>query len=279
VRIKTYILIIVFGFIQSDLVSQEDLNLDDMNLYGDVKSITETWTAVDSNYDDCWSNDENNLKKYLFDEKGGLIEFYTSEPDIIYKDVIYKYEYDKNGQIIYKTAQNTESDTILYTYKYFYNEDGNLTEETIKKEATNKVDTFDSYKYDSKGNVTEIIYAHTSDYRNNEVMYRSKVTYEYNENRNKSFIYMYDFQAEMYHDSSRYYYDDNLRLVREEILNGQDKIEYVVNYDYDKFGNLTKYDGGLLSSYKYDEKNNWIEKVTLAKGYKGTTKRVIEYYK
>ena len=198
-------------------------------------------------------------RKFVYNRRGKL----SQREDICtdgscYEKEIYKYIdnktyvyfYDFDGKLIYYTQESRLKNTRTVTY---YSSDGNIFSkrqfEFDKKERIIRY-SFDShesiYKYDDKGNLVEEFFPNDN----------RKTTYKYDD---KGYLSEHAWQN----------YD----------------ADYKITYIYCESGllmeenhckNETLYN---RTTYKYDTKDNWIEKIEYeSDNFITVTKRKIEYY-
>ena len=230
------------------------------------KKVISTTYNVD--YIDGVMNEKRTFQSIIyFDAKGNKTRLVSIKPDRT-KRGEYQYKYDKYGNQI--SYQSMSSDSIIgLSIKYHYNEHNQI----VKKEWIGKKDTtVTNYVYDKKLRTVDIIRKD----RQGEITEITKETYDKNLYRIGQKVF--NPKGEM---TSEYYYgyDSNNNMNYKKIYSARKKSSDITEYIYNKQNDLvmvrfTKIkDGNTLVGetigrrvYKYDERNNRIEKKSINKG-------------
>lgn len=253
--------------------NENNNDLDNFNLEGNIKEIIETNFNVKEYFGDIEKtdilstsikkfdeegycvkyeykgDDLNWIHKYKFDEDGNKIEtkFYT-DGELKSKD---KYKYDEDRNCIERKSYNPDGE-LVSKIKFKNDDDGNCIEQKSYN-PDGELDSKSKAKYDEDGNKIEAIH-----YTDDEL--KSKEKYKYDEDGNP-------IKIEWDYSTSTYKY----------------------KYKYDEDGNkieMTNYiDGELISKHKYkydeyDKENNWIIMIEYDESDTplSITEREIDYY-
>ena len=220
--------------------------------YNDAGKITDSkWYEVPGygGYTECYRAGF----KYIYDEKDNLIEVrkYYIESGDPWERTIHKYNNDGSiAETIHKDYFYNYQTTTTYIYKY--NEKGDIIEENqVSTSNMSEATTNSRRKYDNKGNLIEYV-----------VWYENSKYYPLINEHNPVIKDVFE-------------YDDTGKRIREDVKYNDkgDIIEGLRHWYGDYYKN--KYE------YKYDEKGNWIERITYEKDTRTPiilTERIIEYY-
>mgnify|MGYP001219655129 CR=1 FL=1 len=354
------ILLLIFGIIIISCSSKVDRSkhLQDLNIYGNVKSITENSYEAFENKNKI----EKGAKIYgwkrnpftiYFNDKGYKIKEIETRSDGI-TIIQSTFKYNSKDSLIEEISFNSSDNPVYYT-KWEYNSFGQKTTETrmnkeyrilsqkkwnydkkniLIEEKYFGVNDYSTIEYDSEGNEIEVIKHHPISlksikllkYDKNERVIEEKTTDESNsswkvkfsyENNNKpkeetmynsndimtlkwSFKhhkneqvsektgYKISKEGKTIHISSVIHYSEKGREIddvyydSEGTITSQDSKKYNDNRDlienllYTSDNTMT---GTLRYTYKYDNKNNWIERIEYWNEYPNTiTERKIDYY-
>ena len=309
-RIISYIIVLFFVFIIINVNCKKykykipnRLHLSELKLNGNVKSLKNSIFYIES----CSTEVKisKNLESYpmednLFDmslyiqfnKEGNLQKKWGYDENEKIKDsTIYSYEnnyiqmyfYDKNGKLKHTDKQ-----------KYKYNPKGEL----IEKVDYNRTMTYEKgkliqikfpdyivkYKYDDKGNLIK-----STTYDNDNKIIQKPIENNYHNN----YTYSYHIDTIKYIAKK----DDKNNIIE---LNSYDKNNNLLQerkykYTYDYNDNLIEFkniENGkkithIKHHFEYDEKQNWIERLTCVFAENGypkykknayITKRIINYY-
>ena len=264
---KTAVLTIacLFLFSCSNTTLKKRNDLTDMGLKGKVKTLKETFKALD--YGVAINKGDSFFYSSTFNEKGNMIEqdHYNSYGRLDSKD-IYKYD-EKGNKIGFVEEGGYDNLRVIASYKY--DEKGNMIKVDID-DLIRKINKIVDYKYDQKGNKVEehrvdlagFAYNYNLPDRN---LINEKVTYEYDEKGN----------------------------VIEEDIEDLESETIKITYKYDKRGTVIEvkhyFPGGpldFITTYKYEfnKKGNWIKRTEFVTKDGKTvvpqmiTEREIEYY-
>jgi len=180
-------------------------SLTEQNLYGKVKSLTETTYPVDGS--------------------GKIIDSTFIEKTF--------YKYNSKGNKIEEIHYHPDSTPELITFKY------NLKGKKIEKrwrDAHHEIDHLATFRYDKKGNKIEKRWSET----NGSLI--KKETYLYDENGNKTTEEIISIEDSM-SERRTFKFDDRHNLIEEFRYNSDDSIPHRYTYKYlefDKAGNWLK---------------------------------------
>ncbi|MFA5557000.1 MAG: hypothetical protein WCY06_00040 [Flavobacteriaceae bacterium] len=250
---------------------------DNLDIISSIKHIVYNEIGNETENRDYDSNG-NTLKRRTFnyDEKGKRISQSVYNP----KGLEYKesYKYDEKGNQIEWSWYNSDG-KLKSKYPCKYDEKGNLIEQS-RYNSYGELKWKHTYKYDEKGNEIE------------ESRYDSdgeldlKYTSKYDEKGNKIEESKYNPDGELVSKTTSKY-DKKGNKIEWSIYNSDGELVSKHTYEYDEKGNLTaEYNESLLFGthsksylYKYDKKNNWIEKIWFEDNIpKQITERKIVYY-
>ena len=237
------------------------------------KIVSYTCNAAD--FSDCKKYDYTKINKYIYDERGNILQETIScgygNP------AIHKYTYNKNNKVIMSSKKSCASTSNPYIQKYEYDSNGNKTAEYVCTDETlSNCKQVAEFKYDKNNNI--ILDRH--DCRNNMKTCLFEFKYEYitmaNGNKYKKIFTKSGKTGELYcMDQDEY--DGRGNLLRENINcpeNTERGVAVPYRYEYDLNNNLTasyecKYDkktdryeqfcSQLLQRKKYDNYGNLIE--------------------
>lgn len=288
------ILTICFSKITFSQEIEIPIHLDDYNLVGKVKSISEN--------------------SYIVDEKTGRKNSLRTGGDPYFYNRVwigFNYKFNSHGFIVEKEFVASKTSNMSLNYYY---EDGNILSHSTYGNGLFVRNT--NYKYYPSGLLKEV---YSSENSNNKVKSTStKYNYtkdglilEIQKEKNYKLIYRHKYN---YKDSLNYYlqtyyfsaYNGSEELTEKTIrqLNSKNKITYQkeiscysneesddfkeVRIKYNRNGDIIEYikydsDDGIsrkrLYKYTYDTHNNWIERITYINGYpKFIAKREYRYY-
>lgn len=213
---------------------------------------------------------------FKYDNQGNNIETYCYKADktLNYKEI---HLYNENGNEI--ESSSYESDGNLSTKRVCkYDKNGNIIESSSYK-SDGDLSSKLIFKNDEKGNKIEL------DSYSSDGSLNYKFVYEYDYKGNRIRWESYDSDNELYSKTSYSYYLNGNKA--DELYNSGDSrygffIKYS-RYKYDDNNNLIEYSDTdkNVETYSYDNKGNWIEKIT----YKGEakipsiiTEQIVEYY-
>jgi len=252
-----FISIIGLTLLCSCVRESKKTDLDFYNLNGKVKSLKENNYKAEEKFGEIvkGEKEESFTPVTIFNKDGNLIEssMYNANGELEFKTI---YKYNEKGYINKEITYvaNGEFNTNNY---HVYNEKGFL----IEKNNFNAKDSLVSksnYRYDEKGNNIEINY-----YKLEEIDY--KIKFEYN--------------AKGQIIESNYYDSDGSIIGKIKYLYNNKGNEEEVASTF--FYTWTEEDKTKeLFKYKYDEKGNWIERITFDEDNipLKITERIIEYF-
>lgn len=272
-KIITLLILFTLFSCQSQQINYSDLVRD--NLKGEIKTLKETYyesEPITGLYQDEDGYDDYKITGYRKGKIKGTDEY-----------IVFKNSYNKNG--------------IITEYQNFYN--GQLSNKTVYV-FNKKGQKIDIENYDFKENKflkSQKYYSHEFTYKENEIINRTifletKKIYSLtktNYNENGKII---EWSTKYFNTNSEnrqtFAYDSSNHLIKiTNYLNGNlkntiilrnnkkgDKIEHKL---IDNQNNLSK---KFEYEYKYDNANNWIERITIFNEVPETiTEREIEYFK
>ena len=247
-----------------------------------------TITTYNQNKDivkyESFNNDESLsiTKSWVYDEHGNKIEFHWKNVGQA-ESSLYKYKYDENNKVIAEYLYEVSSDTVKLSVKTDYIYDQNNRNIKGTHYYSDTIIYTDSYrqKYDDKNRLTEdvLFYDEAMKYLN------FRHIYKYRGNT----IEATKFDQSGQTDKTTYTYDDNDNLIEMHTNNSNDKLaDYTGKFECDKYGNPTRFtkynEAGEITytstdSYKYDEHDNWTEKISYTNNVPGSLIiREITYY-
>lgn len=259
--------IIIFIFI-TNINNAQTVNI---NFNGKVKLVKEVEFALKVKFGEVVKDEIKSIQILKYDSNGNLIEKSINSLGFSF---LYKYKYNQNDNIIEETrfAVNNQDEKGLSTIIFNYDENQKI----ISKESLNEKII---YKYDSNGNQKEEDIISNGIFKYRTIFMHDNVGNLLERsvyNSEGQFIYKYEFK-----------YDKKRFIIEEKNFNSDFKLVSKNNYKYDSNGNLIKkntYLGGSVQSekkfiYKYDEYDNWIEKIEFESArQKKFTEREIQYY-
>jgi hypothetical protein len=333
--LTTFLLLFIFSSCKKETIKINDLQ--NLNLKGNVKSFKQTsYEAIDkfgnitkgkrsTMFVNC-ALDEYNIfntegkiieqNKYFSDGKLGSRHTFKYDINIMERtendfsrgdgDVaIYTYTYDDNKNVL-ESKINSEFGEVMHKYSYKYDGRGNL----LEKYDEGKL--WSNYKYDSKGNLIEIFsfdyagritnkfickyYDNGNNLEKEELSYSgdgviySQKTEKYDIN-GKISIYIQTYNG-ILDCKVKFRYDKKGNLaerfeyrLKQKNVSSEECLAFSEKFKYDSRNNLiekvTTYDDGSNSTekFKFDKNNNWIEKITFSSDIPTyIIERHIEYY-
>ncbi len=256
-----------------------NLELEQKNTYNSEGKITEDWKAYVTHYGDAYTQ----KTIFQYDEKGFLIKETFYRNDEIEK--VKAYVYDGRGNIISVTESKGETSQLIPMNKYslngnssekvFFEKDGSVSGKEIDQKNSDgklilhqivnsegKVNHSSEYTYNAKGTKT---YQKLNDVAGNMI---EETFYKINENEKVSVDST--FLNNQLIARSVYTYD--LGLLKQKSRYGRNnKLDYVINYEYDTKGRNTlevfNYNGEKLSTVQraYDANDNLVNETYLNK--------------
>jgi hypothetical protein len=159
--------------------------------------------------------------------------------DSLLKLTIFKYDYDKNDNLIFRERFDSLKNTRNFNY-YFYNDAGKVSK--VKNESM----LLSNFYYDNKGNLIELVHYH-------------------NNNRTDSLTIRYGYTSEN-------------KIFKEQFLNNAGNLTYWGELIYDRFGRKVEHytlkkNGKIIETKKYKYFNDsellveelWYKKKKLVK--------------
>lgn len=265
-------------------------------LNGKVKTLDVYYYEVKEKFGEFMKGDRKNWRqKYHIDKSGNLTKKETFDNDKLHSVTQYNYQsenlisykdFDKYGNVDNSTnleydddgnkikSNHYDAENVLKSFFVMsYDRFGNLIEEN-RFEPDGQLLWKDIYNYDSNGNMVE----HSSYNSNGDLKY--KYVYEYDSDGNETSLIKFNTNKEIEFKEAYSYINNN--LLKEMIkYNSEGKISYSNKYFYNDKNDVIKIESVLDDKfdYKYDEQNNWIEKVNILGDFPETiTERIIEYY-
>jgi hypothetical protein len=251
-KVSGFFTICMMISLSSVFVCGQNTDYNKWNLKGRVKSIRESsFSAKDID------------GKYMADS---LQYYYLNEFNIYGNKILdtkflpdgksdknYTYKYDKDNR---RTEENQygRDGKLIRTISYTYDSNGYLIEDN-SIEGNGKPGKKITYLYDEKGNVIE------DDSYNGEGKLQKKFTYKYDIKGNKTENYRYSADSIL---EKKVYctYDIQNNIIDESSYKSDDRP-------------IAKY----LYIYKYDNQNNWIEKIRISGGkVEEILKREVAYF-
>ena len=274
--------VMITAFILVGCNSNEENHLADMNLKGNIKSVKEIHFDGREKFGEFVKEDWKYTIEYIFNENGNLIErnsYYS--PENMIRDKI-KFLYNNNNEILEENKYDSDGN-LVSTEKYSYDNSGKKIRKTSIE--SNKITISEKYIYNNKGQLIEvqnvltdgsISYGEIFSYNNHDILSEKIEMYRNDDETTTNTINKYN---------------RNGQLV--EISFPGSKLT-AIKYIYDKNGEIIKQinhlDNGepngdtFLTKIKYDEKANWINKITIGnsewsvKADVRIEEREIEYY-
>jgi len=255
------------GFIKFEKTYESELNY----YYDSAKRLTKL-TEKYNNKDSPSVSYE-----YTYDQKDSLTKIIYKNDDFERRMEI---ERDKNNRGIKRT--DYVSDSIQMTFKVDYDESGNIIRENTYSRKSNPSKlisrTFNEQNLILTENITEFRSYDTLNYKN---------IYSYNDDL-KVIKIKNNFIDEMDYTEVVKKYDTDGNLIEEQWIPKGSSYFVVTTEKFDKYGNTLEFSRTpsddkasdvWISKYKFDEKENWIEKQKF-KNDKPVVfvKRKIEYY-
>ena len=298
------LLIIAIVSCKSKNIADEN-NLKDLDLFGQISRFSETTYRVSEKFGEV--NKSNFI--YDTDARSSHISFYNKDGYVIkntflnedgLNNSINSYEYSKNKTIkkdihsadlsLYSKTSYQYNDSMQLIKKIVFDDNGNIIETKKYKNNSNgnkiKITTYDKFNimtsieentFDESFNIIKkTIYN-----EDREIIELIKV--EILESKKKKIERHYDKDGEL----SKVLTFKNSNIKSKELYK-YDKIIKKFIYEDDNYGNIYKNsifknNGDTIKiysyEYKYDKKNNWIERVFFEDGKPiGITERKISYY-
>lgn len=261
----------------------DESDIDDMNLYGNVESMTRTYYKFVDNFGEL-TLEERKSRTYIFNDNGDVIDYVRTKKGDFQQRILYEYndygyamqsmiysydnslssqkiyQYDSVGNLISKTTYDCWG-TIKDKYVYTHDSNGFVIQE-VRYNADGSRSSIQKFVYNRAGNLLEECY-----YDDSNLIYKAVYEYDSNANRIKKSNYSYNYL----NGYSEYKYDSAGNIIRE--------IEYeggycrkILVYKYDALGNrveIKEYnDLNELQNtqcFKYDKLGNVVEEII----YKG----------
>jgi hypothetical protein len=273
---------LVLGGCGTNNNNKKENDLDEMNLFGKVKSmrlikhkVTEELGENTQQSDVSSSSDYY----YVFDKNGYEKEVVSHSDGVLYsRDVS---EYNQNEDLVISHHYNYQYSSLESRWIYKYDENRFLTE--IKEyKPDGKLSTSTILRYDENNNVFEKIWY-------SRLLNRtSRYEYKYDKEGNEIECTSYRQNGDLF-GKDVYTYDKKRNKITEIHYSDGDYIEYNHTYKYDKFNNITEKqyktmngltDNIMTYKYEFDSHNNWVKKLYYENGdIFSITKRTIEYYR
>jgi YD repeat-containing protein len=197
-------------------------------------------------------------ENYSYDDKGNLksMDYYV-DSRLFYN---FKYEYDKNGNVIKEIETDTSTNRTFITKKtYDYDAKGNMCNERIFYNNSSTVSKYTTYIYDINGNVIKIIQSNdgTGSCVQEENEYDKNGRIVKKTTPNSTIYYYYDSYGRLkserdhnhYYDSiieTKYKYNADGKLIL--ITRNENGIIDTEKMKYDKYGNLIQHTQELQST-------------------------------
>jgi len=277
--------------------ANEKNDLEQMNIYGRVKSIKEfSYEAQDKfgeiskgnraniNYSSkllglCVSVEGSEMAEIrhpawltmpencvrLFNDKGNLTEisYYALNGNLTAKSI---YKYDSKGNKIELISFNSEGD-IKGKIKYLYDDNSHIIEE-VRYDLNGIIDFKFSYLYDNMGNKIEVNETSNSFFGG---YYETKCSIEYKFDRKGNIIEKIEFNSDgSFRNKCTYIYDEKGKMIQKirKRTNETDYDKYLFIYD-DKSNIIEEGDYDISNQpryvykykYEYDVKLNWIRRI------------------
>lgn len=269
-KVKLLFLVIAIFIISCSKKEQEN-DLSQLNLKGNIKSIKEYWHKIDGNNKyKIIENDSSLSYEYKFNKDGYLL----FKNLLIYSDSIETsyFEYDSLNRKIheieytnrrynyyckFKAKYHYPNDSVIVK-EYYYNhgmedEKNSIRFDTIELNQNkisniksyyydNKIRYLESFKYDKFKNKTQRVFSSFDSNNNEEIWYINK--YEYDENNNQILFQIIYPNKDKYNNVKlKYFYNKN-----------NDKVKSVETKYYQQETRTIK--------YVYDKMNNWVLRET-----------------
>jgi hypothetical protein len=238
-KTSRYFAICMMISISSIFVKGQNTDYIKWNLKGKVKSIKESSFSV-KEIDGKYVADS--LEYYYWNEfnsYGNKTVDTKFLPNGI-SDKNYIYKYDRNNRRS-EENQYARDGKLIRTISYKYDSNGHLIEDS-SIEGNGKPGKKIAYQYDEKWNVIE------DDSYNGEGKLQKKFTYKYDTKGNKTENFRYNADG-ILEKKIFYTYDIQNNIVEESSYKPDGKLIWEYSY-----------------MYKYDNQNNWIEKIRIAGG-------------
>ena len=200
------------------------------------------------------------MEEYEYDESGNMIKDFFADDDSGCKS---EYEYDESGNLVKRIRYYFDDDNLREWSVYEYDEFGNeIKIEFYDMDGSLKRSSEYEYQYDESGSLIKRI-SYKAD---GSVSYVTWWVLEYDESGNKI-----KEQENSLSDLCKVReYDTYGNVVNFTAYNKDGSIAYWAKYEYDDFGNRTKYIRGGTDvdrvydwyEYEYDESGNLIKAVS-----------------
>ena len=160
-------------------------------------------------------------QEYTYDEFGNLSkEVYYLDGKVWWTKT---FEYNEHGDVIKETTDKSNSDYDDYDYYlYEYDDNGNMIWKQRQEDYKNKVIQTDIWKYDSNNNMIE-------HYAEDAFEWNGKEIYTYDDNGNVIEEVVYDYQGYLY--TTTYKYENNILTKHVVNYSNGDWVEYTYNYN------------------------------------------------
>lgn len=262
-KVKLFFLAIVFLMISCSK-KEQDNDLSQLNMKGNIESIKEYWHKIDENNKyKIIENDSSLSLEFKFNKDGYLL----FKNLLIYSDSIETsyYEYDslnrKNHEIEYtkprytyyckfKAKYHYPNDSVIVK-EYYYNhgmenEKNSIRFDTIELNQNeiskikryyydNKIRYLESFKYDKFKNKTQHVFSSFDSNNNEEIWYINK--YDYDKNNNMTLYQVIHPKEKHNNFKVKYFYNkynDIIKSIKTEYYQQETR---TIKYVYDKMNN------------------------------------------
>lgn len=218
--------------------------------FAQIKSIIEKEFYISSrNNESNWENKSvRSITKMLFDKAGRMtdsINIDTANNVLSFA----KFDYDKNSNLI--------------DIKIYVNQDSIRSHYQMKYDKKNRIISYAMYKQN------RLIFKDIYTYNNNKATISNESSFWGGLNDSKT-IEIYDNKNQKI-EKIEYSPNGNIykktlykykkgKLIKLEKYSSENKLVHTEEYQYDDFSNIIKDNRGSFYEYKYNEKNDWIEK-------------------
>lgn len=219
-------------------------------------------------YSDITKPDMENI--YTYDKKGKLIETVSYSNGAL--SIIDRNTYNKNGDLITRSREYARNNSVPIEYiRADYDENGNLT--SFKIYFGERLRIHDEYAYDTAGRIIA-----TTQIRDDKIVRKQEYVYDLT----GRLVQMNSYtpgqtSAELPCTIVDYEYDSFSNLVKSTSTeNGK---QYIIQWNYDRNGNLISYDNGIsVRKWYYDSYGNIVKEEQISKNYISSTEYTYETF-
>lgn len=294
-KLITNLLLLAF-YISCSSSSVRQNDLSDLNLNGKVKSYKVLTYKVNSMFGEVikGENRGDDYEQFIFNEEGNVTENngYKLKGDLKYKT---KFKYNKNNNLIERVSYLRDGSAYRGALLY-YDSLGNMIKVIPKANLEGSKFSPATYcYYDENNNCIEDQSIYLPKVTSDTERVVSKTLYSYDENGNETTMKYYPDGKDLFITYKSKYDSKNRKTESSTYFSRDDgKLGSTTKYEYNQYNDIVKekelqfdYSSENVEvskyekeyKYKYDNQNNWIEKIVFREDEPlYLEERIIEYY-